>query len=673
MIPILFPGTATQFNSNGLGPLADAISCKVIEERNGVFELHMTYPVTGVHYEDLQETRIILATPSDGETPQPFIIYKISRPSDGVVTVDAEHISYRLSSMVTMPFTASNAAQAVSRLSSNIVGTNPFTLATDITNSNAFSVDLPKAARGVMGGEQGSILQAYGGEWEFDGFTCYLKASRGHDNHVTIRYGKNITDIKSDIDMTSVYTGIVPYWTNGTETVTLTEKVVMSSHASDYPFNIVKPVDFSGDFQEQPTETQLRNAATSYVNSNEGWKLKNNIDVSFVALWETEQYKNIAPVERVKLCDTVTVIYEPLGVNFKTKVIATDYDVLLDRYNAITLGSTTYKLGSVISQAVTESEERTTSRLERSLDRATKLIQGGLGGHVLFSTNADGEPEEILIMDTDDKQTATNVIRMNLAGIGFSKNGYNGPFSTAWTIDGHFNASFIDAGTLDASKITVQHLSASSIDTGTLDASVVSVTNLNASNITTGSFTASGTAGSFNLNANTGSLTWSLAKTSLDANGVFSSFDGVNTAKLKNGELVFAESGTDIAIFQPTYWTPSPTNKGAAVQTSSSATFVAFGHEISDGTYNTTFVVNYGLNPLGRSEDVDVFGSLYVSGGIHGSIYASSSGLGFFGRSYGTSIQYVSKAQTGSSASAADCASKLNSLIDALKNYNLIA
>ena len=672
MIPILFAENQTTFTSNGLGRLADVISCNVKEERNGIFELQMTYPITGVHYADLKETRIILARTCDGGTPQPFIIYKITRPADGVVTVNAEHISYRLSTMVAMPFMASNAAQAVSRLSANIVGTNPFTFTTDIVKTADYKVELPSAARGLMGGQQGSLLQAYGGEWEFNGFDCNLKASRGSDNHVTIRYGKNISDIKADVDMTSVYTGIVPYWTDGTELVTLTEKVVMSSHASDYPFNIIKPVDFSNEFEEKPTETQLRNKASSYVESNEGWKLSHNIDVSFVALWQTEQYKNIAPVERVKLCDTVTVIYEPLGVNFQTKVIATDYDVLMDRYNSITLGKQTYQLGSIITEAITESETRTDSRLEKSIDRATKLIQGGLGGHVVFSTNADGEPEEILIMDTDDKQTATNVIRMNLAGIGFSKNGYNGPFSTAWTIDGHFNASFIDAGTLDASKITVQHLSASSIDTGTLNASVVSVTNLNASNITTGSFTASGSAGSFNLNANTGSLTWSLAKTSLDANGVFSSFDGVNTAKLKNGELVFAESGTDIAIFQPTYWTASPTNKGAAVQTSSSATFVAFGHEISEDTYNTTFVVNYGLNPLGRSEDVDVFGSLYVSGGIHGSIYASTSGLGFFGRTYGTSKQTATKAQTGSSATAADCATCINGLIDALKNYNLI-
>ena len=653
MIPILFAENQTSFTTNGLGRLADALSCNVKEERNGIFELEMTYPITGVHYADLKETRIILTRTCDGGTPQPFIIYKITRPADGVVTVNAEHISYRLSTMVAMPFTATNAAQAVSRLSANIVGTNPFTFGTDIVKSADYKVELPSAARGLMGGQQGSLLQAYGGEWEFNGFDCNLKASRGNDNHVTIRYGKNISNIKDDVDMTSVYTGIVPYWTDGTDLVILTEKVVMSSHASDYPFDIVKPVDFSSEFQEKPTEAQLRAAATSYVEANEGWKLNHNIDVSFVALWETEQYKNIAPVERVKLCDTVTVIYEPLGVNFQTKVIATNYDVLMDRYNEITLGSQTYQLGSIISTAITESEERTDSKLERSIDRATKLIQGGLGGHVVFSTNADGEPEEILIMDTDDIETAVNVIRMNLAGIGFSTSGYEGPFSTAWTIDGHFSADFIDTGTLDASLITVEHLSADSIDTG--------------------AFTATGTAGSFNLNADTGSLTWSMAKTSLDANGVFSSWYGSEKVSIDSGAIKFIRDNTNIAYFFADYWTSDPTKKGAGVHTSQSGSYVAFGHEIDDNEFSARLILNYGLNPLGQTEGVDVESSLYVAGDIHGPIYASASGLGFFGRAYGTAQRHATKAQTGSSATASDCASCLNGLIDDLKAYNLIS
>ena len=653
MIPILYAENQTVFTSNGMGPLADAISCHVKEERNGVFELEMTYPITGVHYADLKETRIILARSCDGGTPQPFIIYKISRPTDGVVTVNAEHISYRLSTMVTMPFTATNAAQAISRLSSNIIGTNPFTFATDIVKNANFKADLPTAARGLMGGEQGSMLQIYGGEWEFDGFTCSLKANRGNNNGVTIRYGKNITDIKADVDMTSVYTGIVPYWTDGTTVMTLPEKVVMSSHASDYPFDIVKPVDLSSEFTEQPTENELRTAATSYVESNQGWKLNKNIDVSFVALWQTEEYKNIAPVERVKLCDTVTVIYEPLGVNFQTKVIATDYDVLMDRYNDITLGDRAFQLGSVLYTAINDSEERTVSRMEKSIDRATKLIQGGLGGHVVFSTNADGEPEEILIMDTDDIDTAVNVIRMNLAGIGFSSNGYEGPFSTAWTIDGHFNASFIDAGTLDASLVSVTHLSASSIDTG--------------------AFHATGALGTFDLDANAGSLTWSMTNSALDSNGILSSTSGSKKVTVAAGAVNFYDGNTNVATFGSTAWNDDPTKKGASIAAPYDGDFIAFSKQIGDDDYNARMIINYGLNPSGKTEGICVYSDMYVSAGIHGALYADAGYLGFFGGSIRSYKHSVSNATTGSSATADNCASTINSLLTALRAYNLIS
>ena len=253
--------------------------------------------------------------------------------------------------------------------------------------------------------------------------------------------------------MTEVYTGICPFWTNGEATVMLPEKVVLSNHVSDYPYQIIKTVDFSSDYEDAPSVAQLRAKAQSYVANNEGWKLRNNITVSFVQLWNTEEYKNIAALERVNICDVVHVVYSKLGVDFTTQVVRTDYDVLQERYNSITLGNTYYTLNNFFDEEIASSEEAQTSHMQKAIARATKLIQGGLGGHVVFNTNADGEPQEILIMDTDDVSTAVNVIRMNLNGIGFSTSGYNGPFTTAWTIDGHFVADFIDTGTLTANII----------------------------------------------------------------------------------------------------------------------------------------------------------------------------------------------------------------------------
>lgn len=458
MIPILYEGTETQFTSNGIGRLADAISCKVIEERNATYELEMTYPITGVHYEDLQENRIILAKPFDGGQTQPFIIYMITKPLNGIVTVNAEHISYRLSGITVMPFTANSCVSALAGISTNSAIENPFSFNTDKSVAANFTVNVPTNARELLCGSQGSILDVYGkGDYEFNRFDVSLKVNRGTDNHVTLRYGKNITDLKSVLDTTNVYTGITPYWTDGGSTVmTLPEKVVMSSYASLFPYKIIKPVDFTERWQERPTEEQLRAAAEAYVANNEGWKIKNSITVSFVALWNTEEYKDIAPLERVKMCDVVKVYYKKLGVDFSTKVIRTDYNVLQERYNEITLGDTYYTLSQVFSEEIAASQEEQSSHMQQAIARATALITGGLGGYVVFTLNADGQPEEITIMDKPNVAEAVRCIRMNKNGIGFSDNGYSGPYMTAWTIEqgqGHFVADYIDVGTLNADLI----------------------------------------------------------------------------------------------------------------------------------------------------------------------------------------------------------------------------
>ncbi len=466
MIPILYEGNEQNFLHNGLGRLADAISCKVTEERNGTFELEMTYPITGIHYAEIQENRIIFAKTEDGGNNQAFIIYKVSKPLNGIVTINAQHISYLLNGFIVMPFNAVSCADAMSKIAANTVLNTPFEYYTDVASTVAFKLDAPRSIRGLLGGEQGSILDTYGGyDYKFDNFNVYLYQNRGTDNGVSIRYGKNLTGLKNEVDATSVYTGIVPYWADSEgNTVYLTERVVLSDHASDYPYKILKTVDFSSEFETQPTEAQLRAKAQSYITNSSAWKIKNSIDVSFINLGQTEEYKSIAALERVKLCDYVTVIYDKLGVDVKTKVIKTVYNVLTERYDTISLGDTTYTLAKAIQGAIdTPTMTEVSTNVKNAVARATKLIQGGLGGHVVFNTDGNGEPQEILIMDTDDMATAVNVIRMNLNGIGFSHNGYEGPFDTAWTIDGHFVADYIDTGNLNGNLIQANTISASAL------------------------------------------------------------------------------------------------------------------------------------------------------------------------------------------------------------------
>lgn len=452
MIPVLYEQNEIQFQNNGIGRLTDAISCEVEENLNGLYELTMTYPITGQHYSDILENRIILAEPFEGGNWQPFIIYRISRPLNGIVTVNAEHISYLLNKIIVMPYTAGSCAQALSFLPSYTANDCPFIFWTDKSVTGTFKVDYPRPARGLLGGEDGSILDVYGkGEYAFDRFTVRLYVNRGADRGVTIRYGKNLTELVRDSDISNVYTGIVPYWKKEEELVTLPEEIVWSDYRSQFANDIVKAVDMSSNWQDAPTVEQLRTAAVQYVTRNEGWKINENIKISFVALWQTEEYKNIAAVERVRLGDTVHVIYDALNVSVSAEVIKTVYDSLTERYVSIELGAKQNTLGTVLKDAIApEIVSETTSYMDEALKYATDLITGGLGGHVVISTNADGQPNEILIMDTEDKETAQQVLRINMNGIGFSSNGIDGPYDTAWTLDGHFVADFIDSGVLNA-------------------------------------------------------------------------------------------------------------------------------------------------------------------------------------------------------------------------------
>lgn len=479
MKPILFPENETQFNTNGLGRLADATSCLVTEERNGSYELEMDYPITGLHYSDIQMSGIIYAKPADGKTPQAFRIYKIGKPINGIVTINAEHISYQLSHIPVGPFEAETVADALLGLSQNAAETCPFTFWTDKTTIASFSVKQPVSIRSQLGGVQGSILDVYGGgDYEFDMYTVKLHQNRGFDRGVTLRYGKNITDIKQEENIRNTYTGVMPFWKNGQDDdatlVMLTEKVLHSANASNFPYQRTIPLDLSSEWQEEPTEAQLRAKATAYMTANNIGVPAVSIDVDFVALWQTEEYKDIANLERVNLCDTVMVEFPKLDISATAKVVKTTYDVLSERYRTIELGEARNTLSKSISadirgtaNAVLENVP-SESFIKKSIDRATELLRGGLGGYVVMSLNANGEPQELLIMDTPDIQTAINVIRINRNGIGFSSNGYEGPFTSAWTIDGHFVADFIDTGNLNASLITTGTMQADRILGGTM-------------------------------------------------------------------------------------------------------------------------------------------------------------------------------------------------------------
>nr|DAI17017.1 MAG TPA: tail protein [Bacteriophage sp.] len=459
MKPILYESSEKQFTTNGIGTLADAISCTVVEERNGSYELEMEYPLGGIHYDEIRNNRIILAMPSDGQKTQPFRIFKITRPIGGVVKIYAVHLSYDLSGIPVAPFTANDCSSALNRLKSNSMIANPFEVWTDISGSGKYKQNSPASFRSRLAGTDGSILDSFGkgAELEFDRLTVKVHQNRGRDNGVTIRYGKNLTDLKQQESIENVRTGVIAYWykeENNTQDVIVGEIQYLENHA-DYPKENIHVLDCSADFEKKPDKQQLNTRAKQYIKANNIGVPKISIDVSFIQLWQTEEYKNIVSLERVSLCDTVHVVFEKLGVNAVAKVIKTEFDVLNERYIKITLGEARSSFGEAIREATKSTiQPLVKSMVNIAVSNATANISG-FSGYVTKVTDANGNWSELVISDNADYQQARNVWRWSQGGLGFSSNGYAGPYTTAITADGHINGAMITAGTINANTVNV--------------------------------------------------------------------------------------------------------------------------------------------------------------------------------------------------------------------------
>lgn len=456
MIPILYETTETSFTSNGIGRLSDAVSVSVEEVRNGIFEMTMTYPITGIHYDEIIEGRYIATTHDEVGDVQPFKIYRISKPIGGICEISAHHLSYAASDIIVRPITASSVSSAFAMIEANCMNTNPFTFWTDNVSAGTLDIAEPRSIRQVLGGVRGSILDVFGGEYEFDKWTIKNHAARGADNGVTIRYGKNLTNLTQEIDGNGLYNSIVPYWIS-TEGTVVYGGIVSAQGVTNV---VARAVDYSQDFQDEPTVAQLTAAAQADLEEKTPWLPSENITIDFVALWQTEEFKSIAPLERVRLCDTVTVIYTDLGVQATAKVIRVVWDGLNERYTEIELGQARSSFAStILGEAMSETEAITKNlaskgEVSAAMEVATEMITGGLGGNIVLTLDGNGKPIEILIMDTADKNTAVNVWRWNMGGLGHSHSGYNGPFNDiAITQDGKINAAQILTGYLVADRI----------------------------------------------------------------------------------------------------------------------------------------------------------------------------------------------------------------------------
>ena len=388
MIPCLYDSKEMNFNHNGIGKLADTQSCIVTEKRNGSYELKLVCPADGIHAENLEEGNIILAKPSDTMQSQPFRIYKITTPIDGKLEVQARHISYQLNFITVSPFSVTGCVGAMQGLKSHAASECPFSIWTDVASSAMFTVSVPASFRNCLGGMDGSVLDTFGGEFEWDRYMVKFHKARGADHNVHIVYGKNLTDFKMEKSIENTITGVHPYWVdNETQAVMeLPEKVVMVSRKS-VPYQKITVLDCTSAFQEKPSEAALREYAQDYIDTTSLTEPEIDIKIDFIQLWNTPGYEDVVQAEQVSLCDTVHVYISKLGIEASSKVTETEYDSLLERYNSITLSnSTVSSRNSSLTSSLNSIRNTATAAYDTAVRVETAVGEqmGGISASIIY-------------------------------------------------------------------------------------------------------------------------------------------------------------------------------------------------------------------------------------------------------------------------------------------------
>lgn len=392
VIPILYESTLSDatFITNGICRLSDTISCTVTEERNGEFKLELEYPFSGVHAEEIEVNRIIKAKSNDTSDHQCFRIASVSPSLDGKrITVKANHISYDLSYYPVAPFsgTFNSVATAILGIFNNSINTLPFENGADYVTGTTYTFDVvqPKSVRACLGGSEGSVLDRFGGEFEWDNRIIKWHEERGSDNGVTIRYGKNLTNFEQETSIANTVCGILPFYSYNGETIY--GDIQYSSNYTDFPFLKVIAVDFTDKFMgddgstepTEPTTSELETLATEYISANSIGQPEVCITVEFFPIWQTEDYKDFKDLETVSLCDTVTVIFPELNVSTQAKVVKTVYNTLLEKYNSVELGSIKRTLADTIADISTTGNTVGDGIIESGVDGNWKYIKLGSG------------------------------------------------------------------------------------------------------------------------------------------------------------------------------------------------------------------------------------------------------------------------------------------------------
>lgn len=416
----LFDSSEKKFSSQsmGLGIITDAITCEVVEERNGIFELEMEYHISGIMYNDIQSGRFIVTEPNPYDNPQPFRIYYISKPFNGLINVKAQHISYDMSGYPVSPIDVGytfvdHVLKDV--LPEHVLVESPFKFEAHIDKNSetnggnhlngqgVFRTNTPQSQRSILdaiinptdGNGFDFSASISGPEYKFDVYNVSLYENRGQNRGVSIKYGKNLTDITQEEDIGEMYTAVYPFFyndewgfidiTTATSGIPYENRFVSVNSNARYSYEKIYVLDITNDWKNKhdlsdnhPSSEEIEELAKEYIKKNPNLGTpKISLTVSFEDLSKTTEYEKLNIKEEVQLCDLITVEFPKLNISTVVKCIKTTYDAISGKYSSIDLGdpksdlSTSFNNASQSFNGSMSTGSSTSSTMPDNIDFAT--------------------------------------------------------------------------------------------------------------------------------------------------------------------------------------------------------------------------------------------------------------------------------------------------------------
>ena len=467
MIPVLYTAGKSAEEVTPMGALTDAISCSTTEERNGVYETTLVYPSSGELAEEIQPERIVYVKTNDTDDPQPMRIVTVTKEQDNTMTIYAQHVSYQLNGVVVLPFSASGIQDALTKLAAYAP---EFTFSSSNDSTAPFTVSVPTSLRSLLGGTEGSLLDVYGGEYHFDGWNITFDRARGTDRGALIAYGKNLTDLSAENDLSDAVTGVLPYYQDQEGNLTTLDAPITMEHSLSY--ERITPLDCSSEIEVEEGASQgaIKEALQTY---GEAW-LKNqsaaavdSVTLSFESLYQAGEDATKA-LEIIALCDPVTIWDKRYSLKLTAKCITAEYDGLGEKYTSLEIGQTKSSFSStlqstvqVVSDAINTIQKEYPSRWEQAIAEVAGKITGQTDSHIMLYPMEN--PQMIIAAeDTDLSKPGVGALVINAAGIVTTEDiaaalsawdrGEN-PFTGAMSIDGYLVERVMKAIQIEGQQI----------------------------------------------------------------------------------------------------------------------------------------------------------------------------------------------------------------------------